>query len=102
MDRAQDPQTYSNRIAALSGHRGDHRRSWRVRELRSAGKFEREHIPCFIDRKQSVLMNPLCSLCACGTDMRWITGFRYEACSGYLRTGGLISRLTKSTSLKIM
>ena len=30
MDRAQDPQTYSNRIAALSGHRGDHRRSWRV------------------------------------------------------------------------
>lgn len=48
--------------------------------------FEREQIPCFIDRKHSVLMNPFVEYVRAALDML-ITGFRYEGVFRYLRTG---------------
>ncbi|UWP60309.1 helicase-exonuclease AddAB subunit AddB [Ruminococcus gauvreauii] len=66
-------------IAVITGDLGGY-------ESYAVQAFEREHIPCFIDRKQSVLMNPFVEYVRAALDML-ITGFRYEGVFRYLRTG---------------
>lgn len=48
--------------------------------------FEREGIPYFLDRKQSVLMNPFVEYIRSVMDMA-VSGFSYESVFRYLRTG---------------
>ncbi|MCH1984308.1 helicase-exonuclease AddAB subunit AddB [Ruminococcus sp. OA3] len=66
-------------IAVITGDLGGY-------ESYAVQAFEREHIPCFIDRKQSVLMNPFVEYVRAALDML-ITGFKYESVFRYLRTG---------------
>ncbi len=48
--------------------------------------FERENIPCFLDRKQSVFMNPMVEYIRAALDMI-ISGFGYESVFRFLKTG---------------
>ncbi|MDD7739736.1 MAG: helicase-exonuclease AddAB subunit AddB [Lachnospiraceae bacterium] len=48
--------------------------------------FEKCHIPCFVDEKRSVLMNPLVEYLRAAVDLV-IQGFTYESVFRYLRCG---------------